>query len=948
MPSAAACVRLACLGLLALGLASVAGPAEARSRKFCEYQPFYGGFDRDCGGHLEPFCTSGPACDAGHNSYSGSPFPITIDCPTIQECGFLGCVTIADVPDVTVNGGCYDRRPTCADCGGPGEIPCPVEAEPICDAGCNDGLTQNPTTTLCEVPGTPGGPCGPGFPCSAGLTCDPLSFTCIGPAGPGESCALPWVKCAPGLQCTLALECSHEPARLGETCDVTAPCGEGLFCQVGIPQRCKERRKPGEGCSAFNPCVEGASCEICLAEDCVSPLQCFPGNNGGQISEDLCRAFFDPEQQLAANLTGITTTVGAGVEGAIGAGGSFELGVAYGPDDAYGCYATDCVGVNLDASIESFLSFGLYTSFEAVGGFSWVSFVESETPGETFNFSASQIFTRESDDDVTPDEFVGTAATFALGFGPDIIPISGGVYLCDTSLDPVDAPPLVPGPPAPIIVASPEATGFGALRFDGSNDALAVRDVGALAALEMDDVLTLEAWILPEEPGQDAAILSKEGEYQLLLLGGELTFALANAEPGWVSTFTGIVPQPFRWTHVALVYADSMVRIFVDGALAYELPATGSIGDFHPGENEFRIGHRQRSSSFRFRGHIDEVRVWERALDESDVRAGLLALSEIGGAAPVAAWRFNERSGNTLRDDGPGGFDLALDELGAGSAPQRVADQRRRLGVALYFDGADDHVAVDDPEALAGLVLDDALTLEAWIRPYGPGSGAAGGTVVSKEGEYSLGRAADGRIRYALANASPGWSVVTTDAVAPQDQWSHVALVYDADAGEARVYLGGALVDARPASGSLGDADPGAAQLRIGGREQDELGGSDERFHGVIDEVRVWRTARDASQIESSWRGVVPSDVPSLVGYWRFDEGGLGVAFDVSNGRGHGLLGSGRAWESPRAVEAEALAGYPVEQLEWPTTIGCGLGFEAAFLVPLWAWASRRLRARRG
>jgi len=445
---------------LALGLAlGLLGPllavdaAGARTRTFCSAEPLYGGKSIACGGHLDPECTSGAACDSGHNRYSGDPFPKTIDCPKI---GFV------DIPNETVTAGCYDRRPTCADCGGEGQVPCPVEAEPICTAGCDSGLTENPTTTLCEIPGSPGTPCGPGFPCAEGLTCDPFEgFTCVEKVGAGESCANPFEKCAAGLQCTLALECSHEPARLGETCDVSAPCADGLYCQAGVPQRCRAYRKPGQGCSAVKPCIDGASCEPCLTEKCNAPLQCFWNANNGAITEQQCKSLYSPGDSQLAQDEGLTFTYAAGDALSGGVAESQAFGFAYGQDGRYGCFTTFCYGFDVDASVEAFVSVGLYETYDDVGdpfgGLSFANVQEVQIPGSLANISTSQVYEREGDfPDFTTGALVGTEDAFSVGVGASPSPFAAGSFLCETVLDTVRDPFGVdpfpdpdPSPPPP-------------------------------------------------------------------------------------------------------------------------------------------------------------------------------------------------------------------------------------------------------------------------------------------------------------------------------------------------------------------------------------------------------------------------------------------------------------------------------------------------------------------
>lgn len=240
-----------CVGIVSVVL--LVGPdAEARTRSFCS-----GLVTRTCGGHLQPACSTSPACNDGFSSYSGSPFPITIECPSILK-------------DVVVSSGCYDTRPDCNDCSASGQIPCPAEAEPWCTQGCDGGLAPDPLTGLCDTPRTAGDSCGPAAPCAPGFSCNPfLGFKCVQEAGVDEFCGDAFfVVCEDDLQCTLGSVCSHEPARLDESCDATASCDDGLFCQIGT-QRCAARRGLGEACGPAAQCQEGLGCDPFAGFVCV-------------------------------------------------------------------------------------------------------------------------------------------------------------------------------------------------------------------------------------------------------------------------------------------------------------------------------------------------------------------------------------------------------------------------------------------------------------------------------------------------------------------------------------------------------------------------------------------------------------------------------------------------------------------------------------------------------
>ncbi|MCZ7618685.1 MAG: hypothetical protein M5U32_10410 [Myxococcota bacterium] len=401
--SASRLVWLLLLGLFVAGFASV---AEARTRTFC------GVVKRSCGGHLQPACTSGAACDAGHTSYSGSPFPITIDCPW-------------PIKDVKVSSGCYDSRPSCDDCSAKGQIPCPQETSQWCTPGCDAGLDVR-----------------------FGLCSD--GFVSIPKSGPNESCA-PGVgiDCEDGLQCTLALTCSHEPAREGETCDVKVPCASGLYCQAGVPQICRRKRTVGEGCSAFNPCAENLSCEACFTESCNAPFQCFPNANEGAITEQQCQKLYSPV--IADGITGGDTTftwAGGNGIGAV-ATESQAFGVAYGQNGEFGCFTALCGGIFSDVGVTgAFTSLGFYTQFDAVGGTSFVNTQTAQTPFKFLNFSTSQVFERFGNDfpPLTGD-LIGTEDVLGVGAGINPSPFTAGSFYCETILDEIGVDPEENQPP---------------------------------------------------------------------------------------------------------------------------------------------------------------------------------------------------------------------------------------------------------------------------------------------------------------------------------------------------------------------------------------------------------------------------------------------------------------------------------------------------------------------
>lgn len=123
------------------------------------------------------------------------------------------------------------------------------------------------------------------------------------------------------------------------------------------------------------------------------------------------------------------------------------------------------------------------------------------------------------------------------------------------------------------------------------------------------------------------------------------------------------------------------------------------------------------------------------------------------------------------------------------------------------------------------------------------------------------------------------------------DTWHHIAVVRDIGSGRKRIYVDGSLdfesspgvsttdlsypdggVPVTPGQCYPGQQTPWGWYLVLAAEKHD-AGAQWPSFHGYVDELRIWNVARSASQIQRTYRRVVASDAPGLVGYYRFEEG---------------------------------------------------------------------------
>jgi hypothetical protein len=283
------------------------------------------------------------------------------------------------------------------------------------------------------------------------------------------------------------------------------------------------------------------------------------------------------------------------------------------------------------------------------------------------------------------------------------------------------------------------------------------------------------------------------------------------------------------------------------------------------------------------------------------------------------------RSGTQFR------FGLAGNALPADTYQVTLAAEGS--GTALRFDGTDDLVRV--PPAIQFAPGAGSLTFECWVEIEDPAR--ADGIAECADGDFSNGW----RLRHVAGGAFlfevDGATATRTASGGPVPSgWHHVAGVLDAAAGEARLYVDGALA-AVDAGGAPGAVTP-TAPLFLGRAGAAFLKGS-------LDEVRVWSLARTEAEIRRDMYRRLTGGEPLLRAYWRIDDNILQLVVDATSAQHTGTLGadqnvsdddpvtrSSPAWPVVLDLDGSALDGTFAGTL--PAGIGSpGVDFVATFQI---------------
>ena len=188
---------------------------------------------------------------------------------------------------------------------------------------------------------------------------------------------------------------------------------------------------------------------------------------------------------------------------------------------------------------------------------------------------------------------------------------------------------------------------------------------------------------------------------------------------------------------------------------------------------------------------------------------------------------------------------------------------------ALYFDGYDDYVNLGSWSA------GGVWTLESWVKPASLMSGrrtilggvhnCADWAITVQDGEFAM--------MFKPQSALCSYTA-KSGIIAEAGYWYHLALVNNGT--QARLYVNGEL-----------RATHNVSPYYIGNSSGVRIGGEyccwANNFHGYIDEVRVWNSARSITQITSKMYSGLAGNESGLLGYWPLDEGSGNLSYDQSS-----------------------------------------------------------------
>jgi len=162
-----------------------------------------------------------------------------------------------------------------------------------------------------------------------------------------------------------------------------------------------------------------------------------------------------------------------------------------------------------------------------------------------------------------------------------------------------------------------------ALSFDGTDDYV---DCGNDESLNITDAISIMAWVYMESEGNYPTVVAKSGAnwgyiLEFLTTTRRINLYLDQANPSWENV--GETPVELKeWTHIAATFDGEAIQYYFNGN------ADGNYSNIPGGviasnQDSVHIGGRKVGEPHNFQGIIDEVCIYNRALNDSEVKRNM-------------------------------------------------------------------------------------------------------------------------------------------------------------------------------------------------------------------------------------------------------------------------------------------------------------------------------------
>lgn len=313
-----------------------------------------------------------------------------------------------------------------------------------------------------------------------------------------------------------------------------------------------------------------------------------------------------------------------------------------------------------------------------------------------------------------------------------------------------------------------------------------------------------------------------------------------------------------QWVHFAITVdiATPTVLMYRNGesqSFIYEATSAGTLG---APARTFYVGVADGGTTTFYDGNLDDLRIWSTIRTQSQIIANMD--SELVGNESnlVAYWQFN----NSYEDLTANNNDLTAS--GSPTFQTDAAFQARSLDLETSLSQYATIASGSHP----GIALTSDFTLELWVKLESLRTQGFIDRLSSNAGYFlEMNSSGDLIVIWGNGTNASQYRVANFFSSADLGVWVHVAVSVTIIGPTVAIYKN-TVAQSVTADASFSNTLTAPAQAFY-------LGSNDvaEFLDAKIDEVRIWNTARSASNISSFYNSEISNTTANLVGYWKLN-----------------------------------------------------------------------------
>ena len=345
---------------------------------------------------------------------------------------------------------------------------------------------------------------------------------------------------------------------------------------------------------------------------------------------------------------------------------------------------------------------------------------------------------------------------------------------------------------------------------------------------------------------------------------------VVTSTPAYPETVTGVVPDN-TWNHIVFAGNNNGIKLYLNGSLADSDTWDGTFMTYTNANYKFnRIGYSGSSVAY-FKGKIDQVRFFDRALTSNEVTtlysetsSTVNTLQILGDTSCIAAYTF-EGNANDLSTNYNGTASNVIYDY-SGTASSSVTYAAGKFDKAAVFDGSSSIIDLGSSSPLN--TFGGEQTISLWIYP----TTSTHQEIIGYRNDTTLQwnyveKMSNNTIRFLLRSSASPLTVFNTTGTVTINQWNHIVVTVNSTT--AKIYINNGTAESLA---STVTSFSNSESTKIG--EYDALQGVN-YFNGKIDQIRIFDKSLSSGEVNSLYNETATSaasatiDNPSTIAYYK-------------------------------------------------------------------------------